>query len=219
MGSGKSTTVEFLTGQIRQCGYLSRFLAEGPTIDEPVHPLRMATAFPHPQAIWLDLTVEAFIEESLQRWHDFVQAALQGSTVIVCDGLLFHGNMTDLLLMNAERAVLRSYVARIIESLRPLNPLVIYFYPTDIAQALRRICGERGKRWEEYQVNWKVASPYGIQRSLQGFDGLVQLYQVYREICDEIFAQLELPKLAICNEGDWASYYRDILAFLQLPLT
>jgi hypothetical protein len=66
-----------------------------------------------------------------------------------------------------------------------------------------------------YQVNWKVLSPYGVQRSLQGFDGLVQLYQAYRSLCDALFAQLQLPKLAICNEGDWEAYYRDILRFLQ----
>lgn len=51
-----------------------------------------------------------------------------------------------------------------------------------------------------------------------GFDGLVKLYQVYRDLCDDIFEQLALPKLAICNEGDWAGYYQDILAFLGLPV-
>jgi hypothetical protein len=45
--------------------------------------------------------------------------------------------MTDLLLMNAEPAVLSRYVAEIIESLRNLNPVVIYFYHPDVAQALR----------------------------------------------------------------------------------
>ncbi len=217
MGAGKSTTAEFLTEQLQQHGFAARFLLEGPTIEEPEHPLRIATEFPHPNAIWLDLTVEEFIERSLQKWHNFVQAALQSATVTVCDGLLFHGNMTDVLLMNAETLVLYQYVAQVIECLHVLNPVVIYFYHTDIARAIRTICDERGSAWEAYQVNWKVASPYGVQRSLQGFDGLVQLYQNYRAICDDIFAGLTLPKLAICNEGDWARYYREILAFLELP--
>lgn len=217
MGSGKSTTAWFLTEQLQQNGIAARFLAEGPTVEEPEHPLRVATEFPHPNAIWLDLTVEEFVETSLQKWRNFVQAAQQGSGVTVCDGLLFHGNMTDLLLMNADASVLRHYVEQVIECLHPLNPVVIYFYHTDIAQAIRSICNNRGKEWEAYQVNWKVASPYGVQRSLHGFDGLVQLYQTYREICGDIFAQLALPKLAIRNEGDWATYYHDILTFLQLP--
>ncbi len=216
MGSGKSTTAEFLTAQIRQHGIAARFLAEGPTIEELEHPLRIATEFPHPNGIWLDLTVDEFIERSLQKWHNFVQEAQQSATVTICDGLLFHGNMTDLLLMNAELPVLHQYVSQVIECLLDLHPVVIYFYHNDIARAIRTICDERGNTWEAYQVNWKVASPYGVQRSLQGFDGLVQLYQNYRELCDDIFAQLALPKLAICNEGNWATYYHDILTFLQL---
>jgi hypothetical protein len=127
MGSGKSTTVLFLTERLRQHGIVARSLAEGPTIDEPEHPLRVATEFPHPNGIWLDLTVEEFVERSLQKWRDFVQVALQSSTITVCDGLLFHGNVTDLLLMNAEMSVLRRYVAQIIECLSPLNPAIIYF--------------------------------------------------------------------------------------------
>ena len=157
MGSGKSTTAEFLTDHMRQQGIAARFLLEGPTIEEPEHPLRIATEFPHPNAIWLDLTVEEFIERSLQKWRNFVQAAQQSATVTVCDGLLFHGNMTDALLMNAEPAVLHGYVAQVIECLHNLNPVIIYFYHGDIARAIRTICDERGREWEAYQVNLHTA--------------------------------------------------------------
>lgn len=217
MGSGKSTTAGFLTNQLRQHGFAARFLLEGPTIEEPEHPLRIATEFPHPNAIWLDLTVEEFIERSLRKWHNFIQEAQKSTTVTVCDGLLFHGNMTDVLLMNAKLPVLHQYVAQVVECLLDLHPVVIYFYHNDIARAIRTICDERGSKWEAYQINWKLGSPYGMQRGFQGFDGFVQLYQNYRTLCDDMFAELTLPKLAICNEGDWARYYREILEFLQLP--
>ncbi len=218
MGAGKSTTAWFLTEQLQREGIAARFMAEGPTIEEPEHhPIRVATDLPHPHAVWRDVTVEEFIALSLQKWRAFVSEAQQSTTVTVCDGLLFHGNMTDLLLMNAEPTVLSRYVTEVIESLRNLNPVVIYLYHADVAQALRAICAARGSPWEAYQVNWKVASPYGAQRSLSGFAGLVQLYQLYRALSDELFAQLKLPKLAICNEGHWARYYDDMLTFLELP--
>ncbi len=151
---------------------------------------------------------------SLRKWHAFAQEARQSATVTICDGLLFHGNMTDLMLMNASPEVLHTYVAQVIEIISVLHAVVIYFSHPDIACALRRICDARGSRWEVYQVNWKVLSPYGKERSLQGFDGLVQLYQAYCALCEDIFAQLALPKLAIRNEGDWARYYEEILSFL-----
>jgi hypothetical protein len=218
MGAGKSTTVEFLTEQLRHNGVAARFLEEGPTIDRPQHPLRVATSLPHPNGVWLDVTIEEYIDLSLRKWQDFVGEVRHLEAVTVCDGLLFHGNMTDLLLMNAEPATLYYYVAQVIECIADLRPVVIYFYHTDVARALRTICDARGSRWEAYQVNWKVGSPYGTQRSLQGFAGLVQLYRDYRIICDDIFAQLALPKLAICNEGNWEKYYQEILTFLRLPV-
>ncbi len=125
--------------------------------------------------------------------------------------------MTDLLLMNAEPAALAGYVARVLETIQRLHPVLMYFYHADVAGALRAVCDERGSDWEAYQINWKVGSPYGVQRGLQGFAGFVQLYQAYRVLCDDLLGQLALPKLAICNEGDWDAYYRQILAFLALP--
>ena len=218
MGSGKTTTAWFLTEQLQRHGIAARFLLEGPTADEPDHPLRVATELPHPNGVWLDVTVEEYIQLSLRKWRTYAQEAQQSTIVTACDGLLFHGNMTDLLLMNAASEVLRTYVAQVIETISDLNPVVIYFTHPDIAHALRSICDARGSEWEEYQVNWKVLSPYGVERSLSGFDGLVQLYQSYCALCNEIFAQLTLPKLAIRNEGDWARYYQKILSFLQLSL-
>jgi thymidylate kinase len=217
MGAGKSTTAWFLTQQLQRHGIAARFLLEGPTAEEPDHPLRVATELPHPNGVWLDVTVQQYMERSLQKWHRFVQEALQSAVVTICDGLLFHGNMTDLLLMNAEPDVLFRYVAQVLESIQRLNPVLIYFYHADVTQALRAVCDARGSEWEAYQVNWKVRSPYGVQRSLQGFTGLVQLYRVYRALCDDFFAQLALPKLAIRNDGDWATYYQEILTFLHLP--
>ena len=218
MGSGKSTTAWFLTEQLQQHGIPARFLLEGPTVDEPAHPLRVAPELPHPNAVWLDVTIEEYIALSLRKWGAFVQEAQRSTTVTACDGLLFHGNMTDLMLMNASPEMLRTYIAQIIETISDLNPVVIYFTHPDIARALRRICDARGSRWEAYQVNWKVLSPYSRERSLHGFDGLVKLYQTYCALCEDIFAQLALPKLAIRNEGDWTRYYEEILSLLQLPV-
>jgi hypothetical protein len=217
MGAGKTTTAWFLTEQLQRQGLAARFPLEGPTVEDPVHPLRVATDLPHPNGVWLDMTIQQYIEYSGQKWQRFVEAARSSTSVTICDGLLFHGNMTDLLLMNAEPDVLFGYVRQVIQCIHPLNPVLIYFYHADVAQALRRVCDARGSEWEAYQVNWKVGSPFGVQRSLQGFAGLVQLYQSYRALCDDFFARLALPKLAIRNEGEWTTYYQQILTFLQLP--
>lgn len=70
------------------------------------------------------------------------------SDVTVCDGLLFHGNLTDFMLMDAELQVLHRYVAGIVEVTRPPQPVVVSFYHADVEAAVRTVCDERGSAWE-----------------------------------------------------------------------
>lgn len=81
MGSGKTTTAWFLTEQIQRIGIAARFMLEGPTMEEPEHPLRVATEFPHPNKVWQDVTVDQFIERSLQKWRAFVQESQQSTAI------------------------------------------------------------------------------------------------------------------------------------------
>lgn len=217
MGAGKSTTAEFLIARLERSGIAAYFMLEGPTITDPHHPLRVATDLPHPNAAWRDVTVEGFMARSMEKWGAFARQAQRSATVTVCDGLLFHGNMTDLLLMDAVPDVLRRYVEDILAAIQTLRPVVIYLRHADVGQALRTVREARGSAWETYQVDWKMASPYAVRRSLQGFDGLIQLYGTYCRLCDGILAQLTLPKLTIHHNGDWVRHYHDMLTFLDLP--
>jgi hypothetical protein len=216
VGAGKTTTAWWLADQLRRNGIAARFLPEGPTREEPNHPLRVATSLPHPFQVWRDVTVDEYVALSLEKWRAFVREAERDAAITVCDGLLFHGNMTDLLLMDTAPPVLRRYVEQVVDCLRGLRSALIYFRHADVAQAIRRVCEARGSRWQAYQVDWKVTSPYAARRSLGGFEGLVELYRDYRAICDDLFEQLAIPKLAILNEGDWAAYRDQILTFLRL---
>lgn len=216
MGAGKTTAAEFLTNRLHRNGITARFLPEGPTTLQRAHPLRVGPTLSPVRTAWYDITIEEYVALSLEKWRAFAHAAEASAAVTVCDGLLFHGNMTDLLLMDAESQVLHRYVTAVVESIGGLNPTLIYLRSPDIARAVRAVCEERGSEWEAMQVAWKVAIPYGVRRGLQGFEGLSALYQRYVAICDDLYAQLVLPKVAVVRGGDWARGYGDILAFLEL---
>jgi deoxyadenosine/deoxycytidine kinase len=215
IGSGKSTTARFLTDYLHQQQIAARFMPEGGRD----HPLRVAGSLPHPFQIWHDLTIDQFIRHSRDKWQTFVQAAQPADHLTVFDGQLFHGNMTDLLLLNATASQLHAYVALILDQLRELRPVLIYLYQVDVAATLRRICDTRGSDWEAYQLNWKLPSPYGLQRGLTGFPGLVALYRDYRAISDTIVVRLPIPTLTIdTTDGHWEVYYRDMLTFLDVSV-
>src|SRR5687768_15807388 len=106
MGAGKTTTAQWLAGELAERGVRARFLAEGPTREEPEHPLRVAPTLPHGRTPWVDVAPEEYLDLSLGRWRTWAAEAARSPTVTVCDGLLFHGNLTDLLVMDAPAGVL-----------------------------------------------------------------------------------------------------------------
>lgn len=217
IGAGKTTTAVFLTAQLQHRQLPARFLPEGQTIGLAEHPLRMAAALVHPRAPWRDLTIDEYVDQSLAKWVRFADQASQSAGVTICDGLLFHGNLTDLLLMDAQIAVLQSYVDRLLQTVRPLDPVVIYLRPPEVAQVIHGVCDARGSAWAADQMTWKLGSPYGSRRSLSGVEGLVDFYRVYAGLCDDILAESPVSRLVIEQDGAWSAYCREMLKFLGLP--
>ena len=147
-----------------------------------------------------------------------MEKALSDPHIFVFDGQVFHGDFTCLFLMNCPPQVLQQYVRTVMQLAEPLHPMIIYCFQTDVAQALDRIGAQRGQGWVEYQVTWKVPSPYGQQRGLAGVDGWKQLYKDYRQLTDMCFQTLAIPKIAIeTSAGEWSSYQTRIRTFLDLP--
>jgi thymidylate kinase len=216
MGAGKSWTGQWLARELGRHGIESRFIAEGRTREGEVHPLRVATTLAHPRAPWRELTVQEYVDRSLAMWRAFVEDAQSSSRVTVCDGLLFHGNLTDAMLMGAAPSALADYVTQVARTARPLAPALVYLRQLDVAAALRRVSQQRGPTWVNYQVDWKLASPYAERRGLRGYDGLVELYRAYVPLCLDLLDRLDLPKLVLERDGDWPQVRRAVRTFLQL---
>jgi hypothetical protein len=88
-----------------------------------------------------------------------------------------------------------------------LSPLLVYLRQDDVDSAIRVVSRQRGETWVNYQVNWKLESPYAKRRGLAGLDGLIALYREYRLLTDQLFADLDIPKISIENSRqEWAAY-------------
>ena len=213
MGSGKSTTARWLARLSRRAGLPAR-----PVPEARPHPTNVFRSLPHWKQPWLDLTAEELIARSYARWQALVRKADSEPYISVFDGQLFHGDFTCLFLMECPSPVLQEYVHTVLQLAQRLQPIIIYLYQADVAQALDRIGAQRGQRWVESQVAWKVASPYGRKHGLAGVDGWKQLYRDYRELTDTCLQTLTVPTLAIeTSAGDWSSYQTRICKFLNLP--
>lgn len=213
MGSGKSTTMRSIAARMEAAQRRVHPIHE--RVDP--HPIRATDELEHWFQPWLDATPEGLIERSLKKWRSFVDTARASDAVQLVDGQLFHGDLTNLFLMEAKFATIAAYAQAVAVAIRPLNPLLIYFHQDDVDQAIRVVSAERGDAWVKYQVDWKLQAPYSRRRRLAGIDGLVALYEDYRALTDRLYAGLDLAKLAIENSRrDWPLYHR--LIFRELAI-
>ena len=205
MGSGKSTSTRWLGQRLQERGIAAHSLTER----QFPHPLRSTDAAGDWFKPWLDMSAEELAERRLALWATRVTEAQASPAVHVIDGQLFHGDLTNMFLMNMPAEAIARNVQALAEIIRPLNPLLVYYYQTDVDKAIRLTAAERGEELGvRYQVDWKLKYPYPVERGLEGLDGLSRLYVDYRALTDNLFAQLTLDKLAIENSArDWPAYY------------
>src|SRR5712692_5986495 len=153
IGAGKSTNARRIADDLGRRGLGAHLVSEGSPL------LRVGQQLAHPYAPWLDVSIDAYIDRCRDSWRGFL-GAQDGGLLVVCDGLLFHGNMTDLLLMDADPAALGRYFDAVLDTIRAAEPRLVYLRTLEVRAALRSTCDARGAAWETYQLAWKLASPY-----------------------------------------------------------
>src|SRR5688572_1990303 len=200
MGSGKSTTIRFIAESLKEANRQALPIPE----DTIPHPTCAFAELAHLYQPWLEATPAELAGKSLSKWRSFVDSALGSDTVAILDGQFFHGDLTNLFLMEAGWLTIAEYSRGVEEIIHELTPLLIYFYQKDVERAVRDVAARRGDAWVKYQVDWKLHAPYSRRRGLAGLEGLIALYEEYRELTDELCARLDLARLAIENsEQDW----------------
>ncbi|MDM0066565.1 hypothetical protein [Variovorax sp. J31P207] len=213
MGSGKSTTMRFVAKALEDAG--RPVLAVHERTDP--HPVRATDDLPHWFEPWRESTAEQLAVRAISKWRSFAQTVRLGPSVPVLDGQLFHGDLTNLFLMEASFDELAAYCESLTQLVGPLQPLVVYLRQENVERAVRTVCAERGEAWVKYQVDWKLKGPYAVRRILVGLEGLIALYQDYRRMTDALFDRLTLDKMVIENsERHWARYNQRVLERLGL---
>ena len=198
MGSGKSITTLNMAQRLNASGIAALGITEGV---EP-HPIRFDWDVP-----WSEMPPAQLAKSSVAKWKTYVDSAVLENRISIVDGQLFHGNLTSLFLLEGDPGMIGAYCRDIVLVTTPLRPLLIYFHQTDVDEAIRLIGKERGEDWVNYQINWKLESPYAKRRGLIGVEGLISLYRDYRALTDRLFDDLDMPKISIENTPRaWATY-------------
>lgn len=195
MGSGKSINTLRLAERLNASGRSAIGITEGTS----PHPIRYDWDVP-----WVEMPAAQLAKSAAVRWRSYAERAQTSETISVVDGQLFHGNLTSLFLLEADIGLIRGYMREITAAITPLRPLLIYFRHSDIDQAMRSIGAERGSEWVQYQIDWKLTSPYARRKGLERLEGWIALYRDYRALTDQLYSEVPFPKISIEDpQRDW----------------
>jgi hypothetical protein len=204
-GSGKSIMAHFIARQLRYHGLAADWVHEG--------------ALPHPLAIDVESTIEAFMAEALDHWRGFVDQVARSDTVMVVEACLFNLLIESLFTHDVGQPDILSYGITLQEIIRPLHPALVYLTQRDVPAALGRNFRDRGSGFQEFVVGYASGTRYARARGLQGYDGMVVFWRDFVALTDELFDRYTIAKLKIENSaGEWERYNRQVMDFLSLPM-
>jgi len=218
MGSGKSTATRRFGETLAAAG--SQVTAYTEAADP--HPVRASDDLPDFFQPWIHADASELSARACEKWRRYVEVRRRDEVLTVMDGQLFHGDLTNLFMMEMMPGDIAKHQGALLQVIAPLRPMIVYFRQRDLKHAVLSILEMRGTAWRDYQLGWKLGSPYALRRQLAGVEGLIAMYMNYRDLTDSLFEELACPKLAIETDGhDWAAYYSEIsdaLAGLGVPV-
>ena len=186
-GSGKSTTAQLLYSNLHRHGYTAKLVHEFYS-PHPIHELN--TEEP-----------KTWISRTLANWHSLADALVKTNEIMIMDGTLFQCTIGVLLEMDVELAVIRQYANQIPDILKPLNPILIYFYQNDVGKALTTAYQQREDNWRR-RVNAFVSDArFFKNRKLSGLDGYIEYNKALRKLTDNLYSEYNLKKISIENSG------------------
>jgi len=203
--SGKSTTAQLLYSNLYKQDYTVKLIHEFYR-PHPIHELNIEEP-------------EIWISKTLANWHNLADTLVQANEIMIMDGALFQCTIGVLLEMDVKVPIIRKYANQIPNILKPLNPVLIYFYQNDLERALRAAYEQREDGWRRRVNDFVSNARFFKNRKLYGLDGYIEYNRVLRNITDGLYSEYNLKKISIENsDGDWNRYHHIIAEFLSVPL-
>ena len=155
--------------------------------------------------------------QALEKWEAFAKKALEDEeTVFIIDSSIFQYQIFTYLLKQEPYERLKTFVCRIAEYIKPLNPLLIYLYREHVEDSIAFLKEQRGEQdlvstWERDQ-----GEPYyqSKQKDVTAFYDFLKDYARYAE---DLFETLKFDKRKIeISENTWKAYEDEMLGLLGL---
>jgi hypothetical protein len=206
-GTGKSTTAQWVAYVTTCRGRRARWVYE----QEVPHPI-LGAERPRLRS-WKE-----HLGRRLAGWARFVDDVRSGDTATIVDSAYLQTSVAVMLRRGLDSDLICTFVARVADIIRPLDPALVYALEPDTDAAFRRICERRGLTWTLQHIAACDASPWARSRGVSGMNGLLAYWREHAAICNAVVERSAFRTLTMePTTDDWLARRARVRTFLQLP--
>lgn len=161
--------------------------------------------------------LDRYERQALEKWEAFASnAAKEEDAVFILDSSIFQYQIFTYLLKAASYKRLETFVLKIAECIKPLNPLLIYLYREHTEDSIAYLKEQRGEKdlvstWERDQ-----GEPY-YQKKQKDVTAYYDFLKDYAAYAKALFDALKLDKQKIeISENNWKAYEDAMLKLLGI---
>ena len=161
------------------------------------------------------LPVEKHCKLLLDRWQQFAGQAAREESVYVFECCFLQNPLTTLLAAHnlADQAV-RQHIWALTETVKELQPKIIYLAQLDVRATLENIRCKRSQEWADFVTWYLTEQEYGQVHGIAGYDGVIDFYTMRQAYELELLNVLPITSVVLSNATDWEARYTRLQAFL-----
>ncbi|WP_046213572.1 adenylyl-sulfate kinase [Paenibacillus wulumuqiensis] len=150
-----------------------------------------------------ELPFEQNMEIVTHKWNDFQRESIHTDSIFVFECCFMQNPLTvGTVKYNRDKKEVVNYVLQLENSIKPLEPLLIYIDQQNIGSVFEKAVQERPKTWSDGFIKYYTEQGFGKVQGYNGLEGTIQVLHERKNIELEIFDLLSINKRKIDN-----SYY------------
>jgi hypothetical protein len=149
-----------------------------------------------------ELPLDQNIKLITQKWARFARQTENSNKVHIFECCFIQNPVTvGMIKYAAPQTKILDYVLALENSVKKLNPMLIYINQDNIDYSFKKAIKERPKSWSEGFINYYTHQGYGKQNHLSGEEGTIKVLKARRQAEEEILKKLTIRKTIINNSA------------------
>jgi tRNA uridine 5-carbamoylmethylation protein Kti12 len=185
-GTGKSTMAQYIWLESKKNNIDIEYICER----QKNHPVET-------EYNSFDVNVKKYIDDSLKSWSTLVDRIVTEDKKLILDGSFIQHQINCLIFADETVEIINAYIMRLCETIKKLNPILIYLNYTDTDEAILNACTVKGERWSNNVANFLSKIAFSKNRGLTDKEAMFTFFKYRHDIEIKLLSMFDIEKLII----------------------